>query len=167
MNPDHIAGDNNPIDIDFDLWDRTFAVNTRGYLAGCKYAIPHMLEAGGGSIVNTASGSAILGDLGAIAYGSSKGAVVTMTKYIATIYGKRNIRCNAINPGLIRTEGGKRNVFGPMVDIQLRNTLTPRLGESEDIANLVCVPAVGRGRLCHRIDHRHRRRDVVPHAVHD
>jgi NAD(P)-dependent dehydrogenase (short-subunit alcohol dehydrogenase family) len=137
MAPDHIAGDNNPVDIDFDLWDRTFAVNTRGYLAGCKYAIPYMLEAGGGAIVNTASGSALLGDLGAIAYGSSKGAVVTMTKYIATIYGKQNIRCNAINPGLIRTEGGKRNVFGPMVDIQLRNTLTPRLGESEDIANIV------------------------------
>ena len=114
-----------------------FAVNIRGYLAGCKYAIPHMLEAGGGAIVNTASGSALLGDLGAIAYGSSKGAVITMAKYIATIYGKQNIRCNAINPGLIRTEGGKRNVFGPMVDIQLRNTLTPRLGESEDIANIV------------------------------
>ena len=57
--------------------------------------------------------------------------------FYGSISGKSNIRCNAINPGLIRTEGGKRNVFGPMVDIQLRNTLTTRLGESEDIANIV------------------------------
>src|SRR3954447_23151450 len=106
MAPDHIAQDTNPIDIPFDIWDRTFAVNVRGYLAGCKYAIPHMLAVGGGSIVMTVSGSAKLGDLGAIAYASSKGAITIFIKSVATIYGKQNIRCNGINPGLIRTEGG-------------------------------------------------------------
>jgi NAD(P)-dependent dehydrogenase (short-subunit alcohol dehydrogenase family) len=141
MAPDHIAKDTNPVDIDFDVWDRTFAVNVRGYLAGCKYAIPHMLAVGGGSIVMTVSGSAKLGDLGAIAYASSKGAITIFIKSVATIYGKQNIRCNGINPGLIRTEGGKRNVHGAMVDIQLRNTLTPRLGEAEDIAAAVAYLA--------------------------
>src|SRR3954449_12564559 len=62
MAPDHIAQDTNPVDIPFEIWDRTFAVNVRGYLAGCKYAIPHMLEAGGGAIVFTLSGSAQFGD---------------------------------------------------------------------------------------------------------
>ena len=141
MAPDHIAQDTNPVDIPFDVWDRTFAVNVRGYLAGCKYAIPHMLEVGGGSIVMTVSGSAKLGDLGAIAYAASKGAITIFLKSVATIYGKQGIRCNGINPGLIRTEGGKRNVHGAMVDIQLRNTLTPRLGEAEDIAAAVAYLA--------------------------
>lgn len=162
MDPKHIAQDTNPVDIEFDVWDRTFAVNVRGYLAGCKYAIPHMLEAGGGAIVMTISGSAKLGDLGAIAYAASKGAITTFVKSVATIYGKQGIRCNGINPGLIRTEGGRRNVHGAMVDIQLRNTLTPRLGESEDIAAAVAYLAsddaafvtgaildVDGGMLCH------------------
>jgi NAD(P)-dependent dehydrogenase (short-subunit alcohol dehydrogenase family) len=162
MAPDHIAQDTNPIDIDFDVWDRTFDVNVRGYLAGVKYAVPRMLDSGGGSIIFTASGSGLLGDMSNIAYGASKGALLTFVKYVATIYGKQGVRCNAINPGLIRTEGGKRNVYGPMVEIMQRNTLAPRLGQPEDIAACVAFLAsddasfingasidVDGGMLCH------------------
>ena len=141
MAPDHIAKDTNPVEIDFDVWDRTFAVNVRGYLAGCKYAIPHMLAVGGGSIVLTASGSATLGDLSNIAYGSSKAAIVGFSRYVATQFGKQGIRCNVINPGLIRTEGGKQNVAGPMVGIMEANTPHPRLGQPEDIAAAVAFLA--------------------------
>src|SRR4051812_20817022 len=141
MNPGHIAKDTNPVDIDFDVWDRTFEVNVRGYLAGCKYAIPHMLAAGGGSIINTASGSGVMGDLATIAYGSSKAAIIGFTRYVATIYGKAGVRCNAINPGLIRSEGGAKNVFGPMIGIMEANTLVPRLGQPEDIAAAVAYLA--------------------------
>ena len=137
MSPDVIAQDNNPVDIEFAVWDRTMAVNLRGYLASCKYAIPHMLAQGGGSIVHTASGSGKMGDLASLAYGTSKAGVIGFSRYVATIYGKQNIRSNVINPGLIRTEGGKRNVFGPMVEIMERNTLVPRLGQPEDIAAAV------------------------------
>jgi NAD(P)-dependent dehydrogenase (short-subunit alcohol dehydrogenase family) len=129
-----IRRDSNPVEIEFDLWDRVQRVNARGYLAGCKYAIPHMLRVGGGAIVMTASGSGVLGDIANIAYGASKAAIMSMARYVATQYGKQNIRCNAINPGLIRTEGGKQNVYGPMVDIMARNTLVPRLGKAEDVA---------------------------------
>lgn len=134
MSPDVIKLDTNPVDIDFAIWDRTFAVNVRGYLAGCKYAIPHMLEAGGGSIVMTSSGSAVMGDISNIAYGTSKAAILSLNRYVATIYGQRGIRSNAILPGLIRTEGGKKNVHGPMVEIMQRNTLSPRLGDPKDVA---------------------------------
>ena len=137
MAPEHIARDTNPVDIEFDVWDRTMAVNLRGYLAGCKFAIPHMLARGKGAIVMTASGSGNMGDLATIAYGTSKAAIIGMNRYVATIYGKQGIRCNVVNPGLTRTEGGKRNVFGPMVEIMERNTLTPRLGQPEDIASAV------------------------------
>jgi NAD(P)-dependent dehydrogenase (short-subunit alcohol dehydrogenase family) len=156
------ARDTNAVDVDFAHWDLTMAVNLRGYLAGCKYAIPYMLEQGGGCIVMTASGSAERGDLGAMAYGTSKAAIVALTKYVATQYGKQGIRCNAINPGLIRTEGGKKNVYGPMVDILEANTLTPRVGQAEDIAAAVAYLAsedaafvtgtvldVDGGMLCH------------------
>ena len=113
------------------------AVNLRGYLAGCKYAIPHMLARGKGAIVMTASGSGNMGDLSNVAYGTSKAAIIGMNRYVATIYGKQGIRCNVVNPGLTRTEGGKRNVHGPMVEIMEHNTLTPRLGQPEDIAAAV------------------------------
>jgi NAD(P)-dependent dehydrogenase (short-subunit alcohol dehydrogenase family) len=129
-----VVKDTNPVDIDFALWDRIQGVNVRGYLAGCKYAIPHMLKVGGGAIVMTASGSGLKGDISNIAYGCSKAAVMSMSRYVATQFGKKGIRCNSINPGLIRTEGGKKNVYGPMVDIMSNNTLTPRLGEGSDVA---------------------------------
>jgi NAD(P)-dependent dehydrogenase (short-subunit alcohol dehydrogenase family) len=131
-----VIRDTNPVDIDFELWDRVMRVNVRGYLAGCKYAIPHMLQAGGGVIVMTASPSGQFGDVSNIAYGASKAAVMSLSRYVATQYGKQGIRCNAINPGLIRTEGGMKNVYGPMVEIMERNTLVPRLGQGRDVAAL-------------------------------
>jgi NAD(P)-dependent dehydrogenase (short-subunit alcohol dehydrogenase family) len=136
-----IKQDSNPVDIDFDIWDLTFRVNLRGYVAGCKYAIPHMLKAGGGAIVMTASGSGHRGDLANIAYGASKSAVIGFCRYVATIYGKQAIRCNSISPGLIRTEGGSKNVQGDMLEVMARNTLAPRLGLPEDIAAMVAFLA--------------------------
>jgi NAD(P)-dependent dehydrogenase (short-subunit alcohol dehydrogenase family) len=132
-----IQRDNNPVDIDFEVWDRTMAVNARGYLAGCKYAIPHLLAAGGGAIVMTGSGSGLRGDLANIAYAASKAAIMSMARSVATMYGKRGIRCNVVNPGLILTEGGTKNVPPPMVDILLRHTLTPRVGVPDDIGAMV------------------------------
>lgn len=134
MSPDVIKQDTNPIAIDFEIWDRTIAVNARGYLAGCKYALPHMLANGSGAIVMTSSGSGLLGDISNIAYGASKSAIISIMQYVATMYGKQGVRCNCVCPGLIRTEGGKKNVHGPMVEIMERNTLAPRLGKPEDVA---------------------------------
>ena len=141
MSHDVIKQDTNPVDIDFDIWDMAFRVNVRGYVAGCKYAIPHLLKAGGGAIVMTASGSGHRGDLANIAYGASKSAVIGFSRYVATIYGKQGIRCNSISPGLIRTEGGSKNVQGEMLTVMERNTLTPRLGQPEDVAAMVAFLA--------------------------
>ena len=123
--------------MDVDVWDRTMAVNLRGVMLGCKHAIPAMLERGGGSIVNTTSGSAQRGDLSIPAYGVSKGGVDTLTKYVAAQYGKRGIRCNAIAPGLILTHGVEN--FGGEAYVQMleEHHLTPRVGRPEDIAHAV------------------------------
>ena len=93
--------DTDAVSIPIEIWDEIIDINLRGYLLGCKYAIPHMVRGGGGSIVNTASNSGTAGDLARIAYGSSKGAIITMTKYIATQHGRQNIRCNSVAPGVV------------------------------------------------------------------
>jgi NAD(P)-dependent dehydrogenase (short-subunit alcohol dehydrogenase family) len=85
-------------------WDKVLAVNVKGVAHGCRFGIPAMLEGGGGSIVNVASFVAWMGAATPqIAYTSSKGAVLAMTREIAVEYARKGIRCNALCPGPIET----------------------------------------------------------------
>ena len=83
------------VDTPEEVWDRVFEVNARGTFLCCKHAIPHMLAAGGGAIVNIASVAGLVGIKNRAAYCASKGAVVLLTKSIAIDY-PRQIRCNCI-----------------------------------------------------------------------
>jgi NAD(P)-dependent dehydrogenase (short-subunit alcohol dehydrogenase family) len=85
-------------------WDRVMEVNLKGVWLGCKAGIPAMLESGGGSIINVASFVAIVGAATAqIAYTSSKGGVLAMTREMAVEYGRSGIRANSLCPGPIET----------------------------------------------------------------
>jgi NAD(P)-dependent dehydrogenase (short-subunit alcohol dehydrogenase family) len=128
--------DRDAVQTSIEVWDATMAINVRGYMLACKHAIPHMIKAGGGSIINTASNSALLGDSSRIAYGSSKGAIISMTRYIATQHGRSKIRCNTICPGLILDEELERKV-PELSEATARHILLPRHGRPEDIAALV------------------------------
>ena len=75
------------------------AVNLRGVMLGCKHAIPVMIAAGGGAIVNTSSTGAHQAATVRAAYGASKAGVESLTRYVATMFGRHNIRCNAVAPG--------------------------------------------------------------------
>jgi NAD(P)-dependent dehydrogenase (short-subunit alcohol dehydrogenase family) len=87
------------------VWDLTMAVNLKGVFLGCKCGIPALRRAGGGSIINTASFVALLGAATPqIAYTASKGGVLAMTRELATIHARENIRVNALCPGPLRTE---------------------------------------------------------------
>jgi NAD(P)-dependent dehydrogenase (short-subunit alcohol dehydrogenase family) len=108
--PQLLAGDLELTAMDAAIWDRTLAINLRGPMLGCKHAIPRMLERGGGAIVNTSSASGLTGDLVRAAYGASKAGLDALTRYVATQYGKRGIRCNAIAPGVIATPALAANV---------------------------------------------------------
>jgi NAD(P)-dependent dehydrogenase (short-subunit alcohol dehydrogenase family) len=120
------------------VWEETFRVNVRGTALMIKAVVPHMLERGGGSIVNTSSGAGSAGDLGHAAYGASKAAVNAVTLYAATELGKLGVRVNAVSPGLIETSAAAASGHtAALRDIMLANHLTPRLGAPEDIANAV------------------------------
>lgn len=130
-----MMGDSNAVDISNEIWERTLHVNVTGYLYGCRHAIPHIAAAGGGAIINMASGSGMLGDCSRIAYGTSKAAVISMTRYLATQHGAQKIRCNAIAPGPIVTPHS-RAVGGTEFDIIARHMPMGELGEPDDIAAL-------------------------------
>jgi len=88
-----------------DVWDLTMAINAKGVFLGCKYGVPALRRAGGGSIINTASFVAVLGAATPqIAYTASKGAVLAMTRELAVVHARENIRVNALCPGPLRTE---------------------------------------------------------------
>ena len=137
VDPALMSRDGEVAAMEVEVWDRTFAVNLRGPMLGCKHAIPRMLERGGGAIVNTSSAAGWAGDLTRSAYGASKAALEALTRYVATQYGKRGIRCNAIAPGVIATPALAANVPREQIAVYERTHLTPRLGVPEDIAAAV------------------------------
>lgn len=99
------ARDDDAISTDEKVWDLTMNINAKGVFFGCKYGIPALRRAGGGSIVNTASFVALLGAATPqIAYTASKGAVLALTRELAVVHARENIRVNALCPGPLRTE---------------------------------------------------------------
>ncbi len=99
------ADDDDAIHTSEAVWDVTFAVNVKGVFLGCKYGIPALRRAGGGVVINTASFVAFLGAATPqLAYTASKGAVLSMTRELAVIHARENIRVNALCPGPLQTE---------------------------------------------------------------
>ncbi len=97
--------DDDAVSTDESVWDLTMNVNVKSVFFGCKYGIPALRRAGGGSIINTASFVALLGAATPqIAYTASKGAVLSMTRELAVIHAREKIRVNALCPGPLRTE---------------------------------------------------------------
>ena len=131
--------DHSVVDTDVEVWDRVMAVNLRGVFLGCKYAIPSMVERGGGSVINISSFVALIGcSVPQDAYTASKGAVLSLTRSLAVQFGPRGVRTNAICPGpietpllmdwLLKDEDAKR--------LRLARNPTGRFGKPEEIVNV-------------------------------
>jgi len=138
--PEILGRDVDVLTMTTDLWDRTMAVNVRGPMLTCKHVLPHMIAAGGGSIINTTSASGLTGDLVRAAYAASKAALNSLTWSIATMHGKQGIRCNAIAPGLILSERHQRD-DPAATQLALSHHLTTRVGVPHDIAAAVAFLA--------------------------
>jgi NAD(P)-dependent dehydrogenase (short-subunit alcohol dehydrogenase family) len=129
----------NVLDTSEEEWDRVMAVNVKSIFLLSKYAIPVMAQAGGGVIINTASGWGLVGGRRAVSYCASKGAVVLLTKAMALDHGEQNIRVNCICPGdtdtpMLRNEARQlgesyEDLMAEAADRPLR-----RIGRPEDIA---------------------------------
>jgi len=124
-------------DMPVELWDQVQAINARGPMLFCKYAIPSMLERGSGSIINISSGQSLSGDVSNFAYAASKAAINALTRHMATAYSPRGVRVNAIAAGLIIQPGMEQRLPAHIQDIFLSHCLVPRLGVPRDIANMV------------------------------
>jgi NAD(P)-dependent dehydrogenase (short-subunit alcohol dehydrogenase family) len=98
------ADDDSILDTSLEAWERVQAVNTRGVYLCCKHGIPHLLERGGGSVINVASFVALVGAATSqISYTASKGAVLSMSRELGVQFARQGVRVNALCPGPVET----------------------------------------------------------------
>jgi len=130
------ADDDDALNTTEHVWDLTMDINAKGVFMGCKYGIPALQRAGGGSVINTASLVALMGSAAAqVAYTASKGAVLAMTRELAIVHAKENIRINALCPGPLKTELLMK-FLDTEAKLQRRLVHIPigRFGETKEIA---------------------------------
>jgi NAD(P)-dependent dehydrogenase (short-subunit alcohol dehydrogenase family) len=122
---------------DSALWERTLLVNVVGTAMLLRAALPHMLENGSGSMVLTSSDAAVIGESERPAYAASKAGVNALCRHIASKWGPKGIRCNAISPGFVLTEQLDANMSQDMKDSMLRGVRSQRHGAPRDVAGAV------------------------------
>jgi NAD(P)-dependent dehydrogenase (short-subunit alcohol dehydrogenase family) len=132
------ADDASILDTEPEAWDRVQEVNAKGVYLCCKHGIPHLLERGGGSVINVASFVALVGAATSqIAYTASKGAVLSMTRELAVEFARRGVRVNALCPGPVETPLLMRLFAESPEAYERRRVHLPmgRLAQAREIAN--------------------------------
>ena len=132
------ADDASILDTEPEAWQRVQDVNVKGVFLCCKYGIPHLLERGGGSVINVASFVALLGAATSqISYTASKGAVLSMTRELAVEFARRGVRVNALCPGPVETPLLMRLFENDPEAYERRRVHLPmgRLAQAREIAN--------------------------------
>ena len=125
-------------ELTLEMWDQIFQSDLRGTFYATQCVLPYMREKQSGSIINIGSMASCGGDLGSTAYACAKAGVDMLTKSTALQYGKENIRCNCVRPGLIVTPENENRVPQALKDVFLNNIMVDRYGKPSDIANM-CV----------------------------
>jgi NAD(P)-dependent dehydrogenase (short-subunit alcohol dehydrogenase family) len=129
------------MNLDAGAWDAAMAVNVRGPMLLCKHALPTMIAGGGGSIVHSSSGFGLLGETTLTAYGASKAALINLSRFIATQYGKQGVRSNVLAIGFVLTENAAGSTPEIVKDILLKHQLNPAFGTARNIADVVAFLA--------------------------
>jgi NAD(P)-dependent dehydrogenase (short-subunit alcohol dehydrogenase family) len=130
------------LEVSAELWDKQFAVNVRGHFLFSKYAIPYLIKNETSSIVNISSVSSLLGDDLHTAYACAKGALNTLTSYLAAQFGRNGLRVNAVIPGIILNDQMHQYLASspqlpPQLAIYAQNIQLNRFGKNSDIASAV------------------------------
>ena len=143
-------------EVDLGVFEQTLDLNLRGTFLCCRHAIPAIVRAGGGSVVNTSSIAALRGDHPLHAYAAAKGAILSLTRALAGRYSKDGVRVNAICPGLVMTErlrkrmGATREAVESSVRASNAMSIAGHpfaIGEPEDIANVALFLASDESRM--------------------
>ena len=117
-----------------EVFDRMWAVITRGTFLVCKYGVPELMRAGGGSVINTCTVDAVVGQPGYDAYAAAKGGVLSLTRSMAVAYAPHRVRVNAILPGFIRTPATEPWLSREESRRAIESLHLTRIGEPEDVA---------------------------------
>jgi NAD(P)-dependent dehydrogenase (short-subunit alcohol dehydrogenase family) len=129
------ADDRDPVETPLAVWDEVIAVDLTGVFLCLKHQLPHLLRAGGGSIVNTSSFVAVMGSATPqTAYAAAKGGVLAMTREVAITYARRGIRCNALLPGPVETPLFRNAVADDARERRLVHIPTGRFGTPAEVA---------------------------------
>lgn len=126
-------------DLEEEIWDQVLDVNLKGIYLGCKYGVPEIIKAGGGSVINAASVAGLLGIGNVHAYTAAKGGVISLTRAVAMAYASQKVRCNVICPGAVDTPMMSHVLHGSNPKLRQgfeRSHPIGRLGTPEDIAPL-------------------------------
>lgn len=132
-----IHQDSNVLEEPLEVFDRTIAVNLRGHWLCTRAALPALLQRGGGSLVYTSSGAAVMGEPQRPAYAIAKAGIEALVRHVASRWGKENIRANAVAPGLVLTPSVAGSMQPEFLEFALKGARSPRLGAPEDIASMV------------------------------
>ena len=142
-----MARDNAVEHLEREVWERAFDVNATGTMLMIKHVLPHLVANANGAIVNIGSGASQTGDMFRPSYAASKAAIDSLTRYVATQYGKKGVRCNTVSPGMIITENAMEMHTDASLALIERHTLTPYLGKPEDVAATVALLVSDEGRF--------------------
>lgn len=139
--PRSIAPDTEVAEMPLEWWNMTLAGHVTGSMLSCKYAIPHMIAAGGGSIINTSSMAAFAATINQAAYSVAKAGLHALSREVAATYGRNNIRCNTIVPGAVLTPRGKATMTEEMFMLFASETPVPYVPSPQDLGNVVAFLA--------------------------
>jgi NAD(P)-dependent dehydrogenase (short-subunit alcohol dehydrogenase family) len=133
-----ILSDTDVLTVPLAVYDRTMAVNQRGYLLCTRHALPPIIEAKG-AIVYTSSAAAFAGEPARVAYAMSKAAVNALMRHVASRWGKQGVRANSITPGFVYTEQNRNRLPPDVERAVLRQVRSARIGEADDVAAMVAM----------------------------
>jgi len=129
------------VEVDVESWEKAMRINVTSMMLMAKYAIPEMIKIGAGAIVNIASVAGLRGGTASLLYPTSKGAVVNMTRAMASHHGTQGIRVNCVAPGMVYTPMVAGRMTPEMREVRRKRSLLQTEGSGWDVGHAVAYLA--------------------------